>query len=78
MRVPILRPLVIIGMSRQKQAHHPASFIVGSVNDAGRDFPVNVLALPGAPPNQYNGYDSVGDMVISDSPAYFVQGRLVS
>ena len=72
-RVAVFRFLPIIGMSWQQKPQQSASLIVPPVYDAGGDFPVHVLSLPGTGTNQDDGDGGSGDVVISDPSAYLVQ-----
>ena len=71
-RIAGFRPSSVIGMSWQQKPLQSASLIVSPANNAGRNLPVNVFALPGAWANQNDGHGGVRDVIVADSAAYFV------
>ena len=62
-------------MSWQEKPQQSASLIVSPVNNAGRNLPVNVFALPSAWADQNDGNGGVRDVIITNSAAYFVQSQ---
>ena len=65
----------IIRVCWQQQTEQPASPVVGSVDKAGRYFPVHVLPLPSASADQDYSYGRVGYVIVADSTAYLIERK---
>ena len=61
-----------VGMSRKANPQEAASVVVRGVNQTRRDFPVDMLSLPGAAAYENYRYGGVRNVLVADSPSNLV------
>ena len=57
--------LAIVGVIGQQNADEAASGVLAGLPNAGADFPVHMLSLPGAGANQHDGHGRIGYVIVA-------------